>query len=104
VKCTEGWLEDKRNKSLGRRPEVEEACKVYGHKDYDTYYDEKRGLRWRVKPEHFVYEDENAAVHLVRIAFGGSRRELFCGIVTDMDPSKTIRDDVTVQVVFFDDV
>ncbi|PWY88230.1 protein serine/threonine phosphatase 2C [Aspergillus heteromorphus CBS 117.55] len=58
---------------------------------------------WKVKPEWFVYEDDNAATHLVKNAFGGLQRQLFTGVLTvDTPVSKTMRDDVTVQVVFFD--
>jgi pyruvate dehydrogenase phosphatase len=32
---------------------------------------------WKTRPEHFVVEDKNAAVHLIKNAFGGSRRDLF---------------------------
>ncbi|PYI04608.1 protein serine/threonine phosphatase 2C, partial [Aspergillus sclerotiicarbonarius CBS 121057] len=57
---------------------------------------------WKVKPEWFVYEDDNAATHLVKNAFGGLQRQLFTGVLTvDTPVSKTMRDDVTVQVVFF---
>lgn len=47
-------------------------------------------------------EDENAATHLVKNAFGGKQRQLFTGVLTVEAPiSKTMRDDVTVQVIFF---
>lgn len=55
-------------------------------------------------PEHFVAEDDNAATHLVRNALGGSRRELFCSVLSMQAPeSRMVRDDVTVQVIFFGD-
>ncbi|PYH95070.1 protein serine/threonine phosphatase 2C [Aspergillus ellipticus CBS 707.79] len=58
---------------------------------------------WKTKPEWFVYEDDNAATHLVKNAFGGLQRQLFTGVMTvDTPVSKTMRDDVSVQVVFFD--
>jgi len=57
---------------------------------------------WKVTPESFVVEDENAATHLVKNAFGGKQRQLFTGVLTVEAPiSKTMRDDVTVQVIFF---
>ncbi|MCJ1306110.1 hypothetical protein MMC08_008928 [Hypocenomyce scalaris] len=60
---------------------------------------------WKVSPECFVVEDDNAATHLVKNAFGGNQRQLFTGVMTvDSPTSKTMRDDVTVQVIFFDDI
>ncbi|MCJ1351104.1 MAG: hypothetical protein MMC33_001086 [Icmadophila ericetorum] len=60
---------------------------------------------WKVNPENFVVEDDNAATHLVKNAFGGTQRQLFTGVMTVYAPtSKTMRDDVSVQVIFFGDV
>ncbi|KAK7526161.1 protein phosphatase 2C [Phyllosticta citriasiana] len=60
---------------------------------------------WQATPEHFVVEDDNAATHLVKNAFGGSRRNLFCAVLSMYAPlSRNVRDDVTVQVIFFGDV
>ncbi|KAK7535030.1 protein phosphatase 2C [Phyllosticta citribraziliensis] len=60
---------------------------------------------WRATPEYFVVEDDNAATHLVKNAFGGSRRNLFCAVLSMYAPlSRNVRDDVTVQVIFFGDV
>ncbi|KAK8189855.1 phosphatase 2C-like domain-containing protein [Phyllosticta capitalensis] len=60
---------------------------------------------WQATPDHFVVEDDNAATHLVKNAFGGSRRNLFCAVMTMCPPlSRNVRDDVTVQVIFFGDV
>jgi pyruvate dehydrogenase phosphatase len=62
------------------------------------------GGGWRTKPEHFVVEDENAAVHLIKNAFGGSGRDIFCGVMSMSPPdSRVSRDDVTVQIIFFGD-
>lgn len=71
--------------------------------DNDTYYDEtEQCLKWRVSPKHFVVEDENCGVHLVKNALGGKRRDLFLGIMTVQPPlSRAVRDDITVHVVFF---
>ena len=71
--------------------------------DNETYYDEsERCMKWRVSPKHFVVEDENAGVHLIKNALGGSRRNLFCGIVGVVPPlSRVVRDDISVQVIFF---
>ena len=62
------------------------------------------GSDWETKPEHFVVEDKNAAVHLIKNAFGGSRRDLFCNVMSVCPPtSRCVRDDATVQIIFFGD-
>ncbi|GJD01338.1 protein phosphatase 2C [Colletotrichum higginsianum] len=54
---------------------------------------------WSATPEHFVVEDlDNAAVHLIKNALGGTRRTLFTGAAL-----ASVRDDITVQVIFFQD-
>jgi len=69
---------------------------------YDTYFDHEGVLRWKVSPEHFVVEDDHCGVHLVKNALGGSRRDLFTGILTMTPPlSRNVRDDITVRVIFF---
>jgi pyruvate dehydrogenase phosphatase len=61
-------------------------------------------LLFQTKPEHFVVEDKNAAVHLIKNAFGGSRRDIFCDVMSKYPPvSRSFRDDVTVQIIFFGD-
>lgn len=50
-----------------------------------------------------TYRDSNAAIHLIRNAFGGAHEEMVRGALSYTSPlSRWIRDDVTVQVVFFD--
>jgi len=62
-------------------------------------------MQWRAVPIYFVCEDDNAATHLIKNVFGGSRKELFCGIMSTYPPmSRNVRDDVTVQVIFFGDI
>lgn len=55
--------------------------------------------------DDLVVEDENAATHLVRNALGGKDRDMFCSLVS-MEPRDAcdVRDDITVQVVFFGDL
>lgn len=71
----------------------------------DMYFDEKEGvLKWQVSPKHFVVEDENCGVHLIKNALGGKRGNLFRGLLSLQPPlSRDVRDDITVQVVFFGD-
>jgi len=82
-------------------PTYSSASQLAG--DDDTYYDEdEEALKWRVSPKHFVVEDDNCGIHLIKNALGGNRRELFNGIMTVTPPlSRNVRDDITVQVIFF---
>ncbi|KAF2868553.1 phosphatase 2C-like domain-containing protein [Massariosphaeria phaeospora] len=64
-----------------------------------------RQVSWRATPEYFAIEDENAAVCLTRNALGGSRRGLWFGVLETPPPrARMARDDMTVLVVFFDDL
>ncbi|MCJ1285555.1 hypothetical protein MMC26_004896 [Xylographa opegraphella] len=57
---------------------------------------------WEVHAESIIVVDDNAATHLARNALGGADEELFRGMLTFRAPfSRNIRDDITVQVVFF---
>ncbi|TDZ62034.1 Protein phosphatase 2C-like protein [Colletotrichum trifolii] len=60
---------------------------------------------WLATPADFVVEDlDNAAVHLIKNALGGNRRTLFTGATLAYAPlARSVRDDVTVQVIFFQD-
>lgn len=69
----------------------------------DTWWDEEeRCLKWKTSPKYFVNEDDHAAVHLVKNALGGKRRDLFTGVMSIQPPySRNVRDDITVHVIFF---
>lgn len=69
----------------------------------DTWWDEEeKCLKWKSSPKHFVNEDDHAAVHLVKNALGGKRRDLFTGLMSLHAPfSRNVRDDITVHVIFF---
>ncbi|KAF4449600.1 hypothetical protein F53441_7167 [Fusarium austroafricanum] len=71
----------------------------------ETKFEGKLLDGWKATPEHQVIEDlDNAAVCLVKNALGGSRRGLFLGAMTTYSPmSRNVRDDMTVQVIFFKD-
>jgi pyruvate dehydrogenase phosphatase len=61
-----------------------------------------KGVTWKFERERTTVQDENAAVHLMRNAFGGSHHELIAGRLAFEAPhSRRVRDDMTVQVVFF---
>ncbi|KAF6240447.1 hypothetical protein HO173_001115 [Letharia columbiana] len=52
--------------------------------------------------KHFVMRDENAATHLTRNALGGGNEDMLAGLLTVSPPySRNVRDDITVNVIFF---
>ncbi|KAM0344871.1 hypothetical protein ACHAPU_007003 [Fusarium lateritium] len=91
VTCISRWVTAKKN----GKPEPFKETKFEG----------KLEDGWKATPEHQIIEDlDNAAVCLVKNAFGGSRRGLFLGALTTYSPmSREVRDDITVQVIFFKD-
>lgn len=92
VQCVSRWLIAKR----ANKPEPVVEVKTTIAKDSD----------WTVTPKDFAIEDlDNAAVCLVRNALGGNRRGLFRFAMTSVSPtSRNVRDDMTVQVIFFGEV
>ena len=53
--------------------------------------------------EEVTFQDQNAAVHLVRNALGGTNIDKISGMLTFRPGrSRNVRDDITVQVVMFD--
>ncbi|KAJ5974198.1 Protein phosphatase 2C [Penicillium waksmanii] len=61
-----------------------------------------KGMNWKFMEERTTVQDENAAVHLVRNSLGGNHHELIAGRLAFGAPfSRHIRDDITVQVAFF---
>ncbi|KAK8048446.1 protein serine/threonine phosphatase 2C [Apiospora phragmitis] len=58
----------------------------------------------RYDSDFSTFQDPNAAVHLMRNGLGGARDELVRGALAFISPAaRYIRDDMTVQVVFFGD-
>lgn len=96
VTCVSRWLSARR---LGK-PEVVEDAKTTGYT-----IDDEGWPSYKATPEHFAIEDlDNAAVCLVKNALGGRRRAMLCGSLTAPTPtSRYVRDDITVQVIFFKD-
>ncbi|KAH8199772.1 hypothetical protein TruAng_006053 [Truncatella angustata] len=53
--------------------------------------------------ERSTLQDENAAVHLARNALGGNFQEMVAAnLLVDSPFSRYVRDDITIQVIFFD--
>ncbi|KAL7953209.1 phosphatase 2C-like domain-containing protein [Trichoderma compactum] len=94
VACVSRWLAARRK---GKPESVEDAKFTAYTLDEDGY------ASYKATPEYFAIEDlDNAAVCVVKNALGGRRRGLFCGAMTVTNPtSRYMRDDITVQVVFF---
>ncbi|KAI0377841.1 protein serine/threonine phosphatase 2C [Hypomontagnella monticulosa] len=61
-----------------------------------------RKQQCKYEEKKITLQDDNAAVHLVRNALGGADEQMVKGALTFRYPnSRDIRDDITVQVVFF---
>jgi pyruvate dehydrogenase phosphatase len=61
-----------------------------------------KGVSWKFVEGRTTVQDDNAAVHLVRNSLGGNHHELIAGRLAFSFPnSRRLRDDTTVQVVFF---
>ena len=67
--------------------------------DWAPYY----STGWKVVDETVTVQDGNAAVHLTRNALGGAHQDLVSALLSFKPPyARWVRDDITVQVVFFD--
>jgi pyruvate dehydrogenase phosphatase len=96
VYCVSLWLNAHRKKDKGFDADSDEGPGPATKQGYP--------YNWIVEREHFTVEDSNVATHLVRNAFGGKQRDLFCSVLSTKSPdSKEARDDVTVVVVVFHD-
>jgi pyruvate dehydrogenase phosphatase len=95
VKLVEMWLKAKKDGSLGKRIVREDKGSELAMRIMKDR---------RAKEDDFVVLDENCATHLVRNALGGADEEVLCGLVGAAPSfSRDARDDITIQVVFFDD-
>jgi pyruvate dehydrogenase phosphatase len=95
VKLVEMWLQAKKDGNFTVMPKVEKKKEELAARIKNNR---------RIKDEDFVVLDQNCATHLVRNALGGADEEVLCGIVGAAPSfSRSARDDITVQVVFFDD-
>ncbi|KAM3490833.1 hypothetical protein MY3957_005882 [Beauveria namnaoensis] len=61
-----------------------------------------KGVNWKLVKGRTTNQDDNAAVHLTRNCLGGNHSELIAGRLAFSPPfSRRVRDDITVQVAFF---
>lgn len=96
VECVARWREARR---AGKPEHVEESAESR----YDV--NEDGSLYRTARVEDFAIEDlDNAAVCLLKNVLGGRHRYMVAGAVTATGMiSRYVRDDITVQVVFFED-
>ncbi|KAI8933595.1 hypothetical protein NX059_009325 [Plenodomus lindquistii] len=109
VECVNRWLDAKArgNGSVTADPQLRANPPYFGPAHtLEPGVEIKDGeVDWKATPEYFAIEDENAAVCLVRNAMGGTRRNLFLGLISMTSPvSRNAVDDTTVLVVFFDEL
>lgn len=96
VACVSQWLKEKK-RAAGGKPTVTAKA--------NWSYDDDGWPSYKATPEYFAMEDmDNAAVCLLKNALGGTRRSIVQGLATTMTPSnRNVRDDITIQVMFFKD-
>ncbi|KAI5194572.1 putative pyruvate dehydrogenase [Aureobasidium subglaciale] len=59
-------------------------------------------VKWEFEEGRTTIQDDNAAVHLMRNSLGGNDHELIAARLATSTPfSREVRDDITVQVAFF---
>jgi pyruvate dehydrogenase phosphatase len=88
------WLGSQSNRMTNSKPEP-----TYGPFDFGEFW---KGVPWKFVEERTTTQDGNAAVHLMRNTLGGNHHELVAGRLAVSAPlSRKLRDDITIQVVFF---
>lgn len=93
VTCVQMWLEKNKPAALLEEQHRQLSLSDLGKPNYsamaapvldvDGYFDaDASRWKWPVSPRHFVNEDKNCGIHLVKNALGGKRKGLFQGIMT----------------------
>lgn len=94
VNLVGNWLE---SRAAGKRNDGPEP--MYEPFDFGQFW---KGVNWKFVEGRTTVRDDNVAVHLVRNCLGGNHHELIAGRLAFGSPfSRHLRDDITVQVVFF---
>ncbi|CAG7943269.1 unnamed protein product [Penicillium salamii] len=94
VDLTGKWLESEATEERNSKLQP-----TYEPFDFGQFW---RGVSWKFVEGRTTVQDDNVAVHLVRNSLGGNHHELISGRLAFSYPSsRRIRDDTTVQVVFF---
>lgn len=89
-----GWFQAKQRLPLEEAPSANANGQI-----------RMRPVRWGYddKADNFIVEDRNAATHLARNALGGKDLDQLCSLLTlPSTQSRRFRDDLTIQVIFFD--
>ncbi|CAD0083614.1 unnamed protein product [Aureobasidium vineae] len=88
------WLDLQSGKSITSKPQPS-----YAPLDFSKL---EKGVNEKFEEQRATNQDGNVAVHLMRNALGGNYEELLAGRLAASSPiSRELRDDVTVQVAFF---
>lgn len=96
-----GWLESQVTGTRNDKPGTRESKPKPTYEPFD-FGQFSKGVNWKFEEERTTTQDDNAAVHLMRNSLGGNHHELIAGRLAASTPfSRDLRDDVTVQVAFF---
>lgn len=88
------WLAAQGTTTRDRQPLPE-----YAPFDFSQYW---KGVPWWFVEERTTIQDDNVAVHLMRNVLGGNHHEMLAGRLSRNSPwLRNIKDDITIQVVFF---
>ena len=89
-----GWIDSQATGKTSSEPGP-----MYEAFDFSQFW---KGVTWKFERGRTTNQDGNAAVHLVRNALGGNHHEMLAGRLAFSSPlARNVRDDVTVQVAFF---
>jgi pyruvate dehydrogenase phosphatase len=89
-----GWMDSRAAGETSKKPEPTYEAFDFGHFS--------KGVSWKFVDDRMTNQDDNAAVHLVRNSLGGNHHEMTASRLAFSPPSsRSIRDDTTVQVAFF---
>ncbi|KAF2153787.1 protein serine/threonine phosphatase 2C [Myriangium duriaei CBS 260.36] len=91
------WIE---SQGPGSKRAEQESTPIKERWDFSRYW--KDG-DWKFETEKTTPVDGNPAVHLIRGSLGGDNKDLVAARLAFTSPeSRRVRDDITVQVVFFE--
>ncbi|KAI0121733.1 phosphatase 2C-like domain-containing protein [Xylariales sp. AK1849] len=100
VSLVSQWLDWKKADSLLLQPAAQKSDAEYGPFELEKH--RQGAVEFRFSEERTTLQDTNAAVHLVRNALDGNYHEIVSSTLAFGPPfARYIRDDITVQVVFF---
>jgi pyruvate dehydrogenase phosphatase len=101
VALVRAWIDARPKKDWISRISMPETAETSETTEQEPLMDTP--WRWRFQQKYTTVRDDNAAVHLIRNAFGGNQTAHFEVIMTpDAPQARSFRDDTSVIVVFFD--